>query len=462
MTRAGAKQGRFLTGSTMGHVMRMTLTGATGITFIFLVDAANLFWISQLGEPQLMAAIGFAFAIQFFTVSIGIGLMIGATALVARAIGAGRMARARRQATGGAMIAGTAMAVVAALTIGFRHELLTLLGAQGATEALAARYLVWSMPSLPIMALGMVANGSLRAQGDGRRSMFVTLVPGGVTMIIDPVMIYGMNMGLDGAALGIGLSRLVMVSMALRYAVGTHDLMARPGLAPLRLTWRPYLAIAVPAVLTQMATPAGNSVLTSVMAPYGDDAMAGWAVVGRLTVVAFGGIFALAGAIGGIFGQNFGAREFARLRSTYRDALVFALIYTLLAWGLLMAAGDAVTRSFALGPEGAAVVRAFTHVGAGGFLFAAALFVSNSAFNALGRPARSTLSNWTRDGLLTLPLGLALAAGFGAAGVIYAQALASLLVGCAACWWGWRFVLGLERRMLPGLDRARDCARDRA
>ena len=75
-------QGRFLTGSTMGHVLRMTLAGTAGITFMFLVDAANLFWISQLGEVQLLAAIGFAFAIQFFSISFGLGLMIAATAIV--------------------------------------------------------------------------------------------------------------------------------------------------------------------------------------------------------------------------------------------------------------------------------------------------------------------------------------------------------------------------------------------
>ena len=435
----------------MGHVLRMTLTGATGITFVFIVDAANLFWISQLGDPQLMAAIGFAFAIQFFSVSMGIGLMIAATALIARAIGAGRLMRARRQATGAILIATTVMALVAALMVTFRHDLLALAGAEGHTAALAARYLAISMPSLTLMAVGMIANAALRAQGDGRRSMFVTLISGGITMIVDPVMIYGMSMGLDGAALGISLSRLVMASMALYFAISTHDLFARPRLAHLGLTARPYLAIALPAILTQMATPAGNYILTSVMAPYGDDAMAGWAVVGRLTVVAFGGIFSLAGAIGGIFGQNYGAREYARLRSTYRDALIFALIYTLVAWGLLAATGGLVAQGFDLGPDGAAVVRAFTHVGAGGFLFAAALFVSNSAFNAMGRPGRSTLSNWTRDGLLTLPLGMALAAGFGAAGVIYAQALASVLVGCLACWWGWRFVQTLEHRHTASL-----------
>jgi|TARA_B110000908_G_scaffold172744_1_gene242657 hypothetical protein len=44
----------------MGHVVRMTATGALGITFVFLVDAANLLWILQLGQPKLVAAIGFA------------------------------------------------------------------------------------------------------------------------------------------------------------------------------------------------------------------------------------------------------------------------------------------------------------------------------------------------------------------------------------------------------------------
>ena len=80
----------------MGHVVRMTATGAMGITFVFLVDAANLFWVSQLGDPQLVAAIGYAYAVQFFSVSVAVGLMIGATAVVSRSIGEGRRAQARR------------------------------------------------------------------------------------------------------------------------------------------------------------------------------------------------------------------------------------------------------------------------------------------------------------------------------------------------------------------------------
>jgi hypothetical protein len=60
MVAAPTRQARFTTGSTMRHVVVMTLTGSVGLTFMFLVDAATLFWVSQLGDQTLMAAVGFA------------------------------------------------------------------------------------------------------------------------------------------------------------------------------------------------------------------------------------------------------------------------------------------------------------------------------------------------------------------------------------------------------------------
>ncbi|MCB1339673.1 MAG: MATE family efflux transporter [Pseudooceanicola sp.] len=424
----------------MGHIVRMTMTGTLGITFVFLVDAANLFWVSQLGDPRLVAAIGFAFAIQFFSVSIGIGLMIGAVAIISHGIGAGQRDEARHRATGAAIIACAIQAAVAILIVTFRHEIVGATGATGDTAYLAARYLSMSVPSLPIMAIAMIANGSLRAQGDGGRSMVVTLTSGGVAMVVDPVLIYVLGMGLDGAALGVVVSRCVMLTMALRFAIGTHDLLAKPRLIDVRDTLGPFLLIAFPAILTQLATPVGNYLMTHVMSQFGDDAVAAWAVVGRMTVLAFGGVMSLSGAIGGIFGQNWGAGQYTRLRRIYRDAILFGLGYTLVTWALLVLVGPVVAAAFDLSPQGTQVLRAFTHIGAGGFIFACALFVSNAAFNALGRPARSTLTNWLRDGVLTLPLALWLAASFGATGVIYAQAAANLAVGGFAAWWGWRFV----------------------
>lgn len=436
----------------MGHVVRMTATGAFGITFVFLVDAANLLWLSQLGEPQLVAAIGFAYAIQFFSVSIAVGLMIAATAVISRSIGQGDRERARRQAGAGMVIAVLTLGVVASLIVFFRHELVGLAGAHGETARLAARYLAMTMFSLIPMSAALICSGALRADGYGAKAMYITMFAGLLLMVIDPILIFWLEWGLDGAAIGLFLFRLCLLALAIHFAILQMKLVARPRLSTLRNLAGPFLAVAIPAIATQMSTPAGNYLLTIVMARFGDDAVAAWAVVARLTVLVFGGIFALSGAIGGIFGQNFGAGQLDRVRSTYRDALLFCVLYTLVAWALLLIASPHVIWAFDLSGQGADVLRAFSFVGVGGFVFIGALFVSNAAFNNLGKPARSTLVNWIKDVVLSWPAATALATAFGATGVIYGQALAGAVMGLIAAVWGWFFVKGLTPENAATLD----------
>ncbi|KIN63787.1 Multi antimicrobial extrusion (MATE) family-like protein [Sulfitobacter noctilucicola] len=448
------EQGRFLTGGTMGHVVRMTATGAMGITFVFLVDAANLFWVSQLGQPQLVAAIGFAYAVQFFSVSIAVGLMIGATAVISRSIGMGSRDQARRQAGAAAVIAASILACVSTLIVGFRHQLIGFTGAEGETARLAARYLAITIPSLIPMSAALVLSGTLRADGYGAKAMYITLTGGMLLMLIDPVLIFWMGWGLDGAAIGLVLFRFTLLVAAIYFAIIQMKLVDRPTLRTLRNIAGPFMAVAGPAIATQMSTPAGNYLLTIVMARYGDEAMAAWAVVGRLTVVVFGGVFALSGAIGGIFGQNFGAGQMDRVRSTYRDALMFCFAYTVVAWVLMLIATPYVIKAFALTGVGQDVLRSFTLVGVGGFIFIGALFVSNAAFNNLGKPGRSTLVNWSKDGILSFPAAAAFAGLFGASGVIYGQAAAGALMGIIAATWGWFYVNGLRGPDAAGLDPA--------
>ena len=74
------QQAKFVTGSTMRHVIVMTATGSIGLIAVFVVDALNLFYISLLGQQELAAAIGYAGTLLFFSTSIAIGLSIAATA----------------------------------------------------------------------------------------------------------------------------------------------------------------------------------------------------------------------------------------------------------------------------------------------------------------------------------------------------------------------------------------------
>jgi putative MATE family efflux protein len=434
---AEGAEGRFVTGSTMRHVAVMTATGSIGLSFMFLVDFATLFYVSLLGDETLTAGVGFAWAVQFFTVSVGIGLSIAAMALVSRSIGARERERARGQATAALLISGAVLTITALLILLLRRPILDLIGAEGEAAEVAARFLLISVPSLPLVGLGMVAASTLRAEGAARKAMMVTVSSGTAALILDPLLIFGLGLGVDGAAFAMVLSRGMAALVGLRFCLGL-SLLGPASLWRARAVAPAFFAIAGPAILTQLSTPLGNILMTWWISSWGDSAVAGWAVASRLTVLAFGGIFALSGAIGGIIGQNYGARRADRVASAYRDSLIFAAGYVVSVWALLALFAPLIVRGFGVAETGASVVYAFCFVGAGGFMFNGALFVANAAFNNLGRPLLSTAFNWARDAGVTPLMLLAAPASLGAPGVVYAQAGAGVLVGSVAVLAGWR------------------------
>jgi len=444
----------FLEGSLLRHVTVMALSGTAGLGFTFLVDFLALWWISRLRDEVLIAAIGFAGTIQFAVISVAIGMMIGAVALVSRALGQGERDRARRIASAAMVMTFLIQGVVAALVFVYRHEVLALGGAEGEARDAAARFLAITLPSLPVMALGMVASAVLRAVGDALRSMSVTMAAGAAAAILDPLLIVWMGLGIEGAGISMLLARLVMTVVGLHFAINVHDMLARPRLPDAATMARPFFAIALPAVATQVSTPFGNWILTRAMAEHGESAVAGWGVVMRLTILAFGGIFALSGAIGGIIGQNYGAGHYDRVERAFGAALLYCLVYTLLVWAGMAAFGDAIAASFGLSAEGAAVVHTFTRYAAGAFVFTGALFVANASFNNLGRPLWSTGANWLRDGVMMFPAAMALGAAFAGPGVIWAQALVNIVAGALAAWLAWRYIRRLGRPGETGLPAA--------
>ncbi|MGB0854230.1 MAG: MATE family efflux transporter [Pikeienuella sp.] len=435
--------GRFTTGSTMRHVAVMTFTGMAGLSFMFLVDFVTLFYVSLLGNDALTAGVGFAWAVQFFTISAGIGLAIAAAALVSRAIGAREREKARAYTTSATVITFAILSIIAAAVLVFRDPILSLVGAEGQAADVAERFLLISVPSLPFVGLAMITSSVLRAVGDAKRAMFVTMSGGAAAMALDPLFIFGFDMGVDGAATAMVLSRIITGLAGLYFVLRLHKLFARPTRKDAAAFMRPYFGIAGPAIATQMSTPVGNLILTWWMSDYGDSAVAGWAVASRLTVVAFGGIFALSAAIGGIIGQNYGARLADRVGDAYRDSLIFAITYVCIVWLMLILFADVIVTSFGLSGDGAAVVKAFCYIGAGGFALNGALFVANAAFNNLGKPLWSTGFNWSRDAVAIPVMMFLIPASFGAPAIVYAQAAAAVLVGGAATVLGWRLSHGV-------------------
>ena len=411
--------------------MTMSATGAVGLVAIFFVDLANLFYISLLGQQELAAAIGYASTIVFFSVTINIGFTIAATALTARAFGTRDSLGAKKNAAGSLVFTLILNIVLAAGFFPLLGPMLDLIGAAGETREIALGYMQIVVPSIPLLGLGICTSGLLRAKGDARRAMYVTLSSGVAAAGIDPLLIFGFDLGVTGAAISVVIVRVIFVIVGFHGVWVVHRMLAWPEASWLVRLLRQYLGIGIPAVLTSIANPVGNAYVTSVIAQFGDDAVAGWAIVGRIIPLAFAAIFSLSGSVGPILSQNYGAGLFDRVSSTMRSALVFCVVYVLVMWAVLAAAQQLIIAVFGASGDAAELIGFFCVFIAGTFLFTGALFVANAAFNNLGYPVISTVFNWGRATLGTIPfvhLGMA----WGPKGVLAGWGLGSVVFGVVA------------------------------
>ncbi len=419
----------FLEGPLLRHILVMTGTGAVGLMAIFLGDLANIFFLGRLGDEAIVAAVGYASSIQFLTIAIGIGLAIGATSLVAPALGAGQRGRARRLAVNThvwTFIVSSMLALVVWLSI---DPLLKLLGASGRTLELGGSYLSILVPSLPLLSLGMTSSAVLRSVGDAKRAMYITLAGAITNTILDPIFIFAMGLGIEGAAIASALSRIVVVAIGLYGVIIVHGLIARVRAKLLIADAIPLAGVAVPAVLTNVATPFSNAYVTRAMAEFGDSAVAGWAIIGRIMPVAFGAIYTLSGSIGPIVGQNYGGGSFARMREAFTLSLWVTAGFTAVAWAALAMLAQPLANVFLATGDAERLILLFCRWLAPLFAFLGALFVSNAVFNTLRRAHVSTLLNWGRATIGTIPLVTLGAAYGGGDGVLVANMMGGIVFG---------------------------------
>lgn len=416
----------------MRHITVMALTSSVGLVAVFMVDFIDMIFISMLGKSELAAAVGYAGAILFFTSSFGIGMAIAGGALVARALGQDNRDLAQRQATN-VLIFGAVFGAVFAAVVWFNlRAIVGLVGASGETADLAVGYLQIIIPSLPLLLIGMVGGAILRAHGDARRSMMATIIGAVVNAVLDPILIFGLDMELQGAAWASVAARVAIGVSALVPLVRYYGGFGRPNLASMMPDLRPVLIIAFPAILTQLATPVGQAYVTRAMSAYGEDAVAGMAIVGRLTPVGFAIIFALSGAIGPVIGQNFGAGKQDRVIGAFRSGLVFTAVVVAFVSAVLFAARPLLEMLFQLDGDARRLVFLFAGPLSLLWFFNGVIFVSNAACNNLGRPFYSTLVNWGRHTLGTVPFVIVFAGWFGASGVLIGQSVGGILFGVIA------------------------------
>jgi len=422
----------FTGGSTLRHVIAMTGASTVGLIAMFGVDLADMYFLSLLGEQELAAAVGFGGTLLFFLVAVGIGLQIAMGALVSRAEGARDRELAGRHCSNVLIFSGMASAAISVAAYAFLPELLGLLGASGRTLDYALGYTRIIVPNTAVLTLGMCAANAVRALGDARRSMYATLAGSAVNAILDPILIFGLGWGIEGAAAASVIARFVVMGIAFHAIFVVHRLPRPTSVALVRSDLNSIFRVAGPAVLTNLATPVGSGFVLRTMSQFGDGAVAGAAIMGRISPVAFAAVFALSGAIGPIIGQNAGAGRYDRVRRALLDALMCNFVYVLLVWLCLWSLGDALVAAFSASGTAEKLSRLYVTFRPGAFLFNGMLFVANASFNNLHRAHLATLFNFGRALLGTVPCVLLGAHWFGAPGVMGGEAMGGVLFGSLA------------------------------
>lgn len=419
---------RFVTGNTLRHVIMMTMTNSVGLMALFLVDLIDLYFLNMLNAHTMAAAVGFATQLLFFVSAISIGLLIAIGVLVSQRIGA-------RDPEGGKQIIATAAVIGALMMTGLSGLLLYFLdpilhrfGATGETFTLARTYAQILLPSSTILVLSMIFNAVLRAVGDAKRSMNATLIAAFVNLFFDPIFIFYLDGGIAGAAWSSVLSRFAMLAYGVYIAHRYYQMLSRPTWQGMKNSIAPLFKVAVPAMMTNLATPVGTTFVMTTMARYGDAAMAAYTTIGRMTPVVFSVLFALSGAISPIIGQNYGARLFSRVKAVYRDAIGFSIFVVVSVSIVLILCKSLVLSIFKLSGEAASLL-AFYCSGLTLFFIAdGIIFCTNAVFNSLGYPLYSTCFNYAKFFLGIIPAVFLLSSFYGPTGVLVGQAIGPLWI----------------------------------
>jgi putative MATE family efflux protein len=429
----------------MRHVVIMTLTGAVGLMSLFLVDLADLYFLSLLNDTNITAAIGYAGTIGFANLSISIGIGISSAALVARNLGSGNVDRAKDFATTTLLFSVLMSAAYTLLVALGADYLLRLLGAQGEALVQAKRF-IWTLsPGFVMLAAAVSCSFSLRGLGDAQRAMYVTLGLAILTAIADPIFIFWFGLGMQGAAVANVIAQAFALAIGLYGLSRVHGYVKRFSLVALKRDFKSIWAIAFPAMLTQLATPFAVAYTTYAVAPFGNEAVAASAIVGRLVPVAFGIVFSLSGSVGPIIGQNFGARNMERVTQTLVDGLKFSAIYTIFTSALLFVFRHEIADIFQASGRTKEIVVFFCTWVALSWAFAGAQFVSNAACNNLGKATHSTWFNWGKATIGTIPFAIVGGHLYGPEGIMAGIAIGSIIFGIASVWWAFRIVSNLNK-----------------
>ena len=330
-----------LTQDPIPHLLRkIAIPASIGMLFNTLYYVVDNFYAGMLSSTAL-AGISLAAPIYFMGLAVSIGVGQGTNALVGNALGEGKQAEAEKIAGHAISFAWLTALLVGFLVLLLSPTLFSAMGAKGSYTDDAMKYLAIILPTLGFLAHGMAVNGVLYSLGDTtslRNSLIVAFF---ANIVLDPLLMFGFGWGIYGLAAATALTQLG-AAIYLTIKVRQSKLGNSLSLANLKPNKRHYNALlrqSLPASTNMFLVALGSLVITSAVAQFGEDAVAGLGIALRIEQLILLPTIGLNIAVLSLISVNFGAKLYHRMEKVTLESIKVGT--------LLMVVGGVVIFTFA-------------------------------------------------------------------------------------------------------------------
>ena len=415
-------------------LISLTIPMVFGMLSMVVFNLVDTFFVSRLGTEEL-AAMGFTFPVVMFIVSIALGFGIATSSVVSRAIGRGDHRQVQRLTTDSLIISLFFVVIFAVLGLFSMDWVFRLLGADGNTLLLVKQYMrIWYL-GVAFVVIPMVGNNAIRACGDTFFPSAIMIVSMIVNVILDPLLIFGLwgfpRLGLEGAAIATVIARAVAMVFSLLILHFKEKLIdfALPPLKELIDSVKQIFYIGIPSATSRLLIPVTIAVIMRLVAGFGSAAVAAFGVAVKIEMFVFVLIMALATALVPFVGQNWGAKNFSRVKDAVKKANIFSLWWGLGSFAVFLVLAVPLGHVFGKDIEVAKRIARYLWIMPVSYGLRGCAFLVVSAFDAMNKPLLAIGLNLVRMFVLYIPLAVIGSKLAGLVGLFAGICLANLMAG---------------------------------
>jgi putative MATE family efflux protein len=402
-------------------LIRMTIPMIFGIFSMGLYNVVDTFFVGQLGKDQL-AALAFTFPVVMVVQSIALGLGMGTSAVVSRALGASDHKGVRRLTTDSLLLGLLIVAVCAAIGLSTIEPLFRLLGAEDHIIVYIDEYMrVWYWGMI-FVVFPMVGNNAVRAIGDTKTPGMLMVAGALINAILDPILIFGLGpipaLGITGAATATLIGRASTFTIILYVLYFRERLISIRSMSFSRLfnSWKQVLYIGIPNMGAKMIIPLGAGAVTRILSEFGSEVVAGYGVATRIEFFSLAAINALSSVMGPFIGQNIGAGKINRVRVGFQKSEYFSFIIGGAIFTIFLIFATPVARLFNDTPEIYQVTARYLRIVTIAYGLQGIYVIGSAGLNVLRKPLKAVSLSLLQMFGLTIPLSLAGSHLFGITG----------------------------------------------